>query len=134
MAEQRTSRSRRKDDERDAREERPRERDGDGEEAEQDRQRSSRSARDGGLTAGRAARMGLREIADLTGRQPEGVTGVERTEDGWLVGVEVVEIRRVPSSADLLATYEADLDADGELVSYRRTRRYARGREDDGDS
>jgi Gas vesicle synthesis protein GvpO len=134
MAEQRTSRSRRKDDERDAREARPRERDGDGEEAEQDRQRSSRSARDGGLTAGRAARMGLREIADLTGRQPEGVTGVERTEDGWLVGVEVVEIRRVPSSADLLATYEADLDADGELVSYRRTRRYARGREDDGDS
>jgi Gas vesicle synthesis protein GvpO len=134
MAERRTRRTRREHDERDTRAERPRERDGDDAEVEQDRPRSSRRARDGGLTAGRAAKLGLREIADLTGRQPEGVTVVERTEDGWLVGVEVVEIQRVPSSADLLATYEADLDANGELVSYRRTRRYARGREDDGDS
>jgi hypothetical protein len=58
----------------------------------------------------------------------EGVTGVERTEDGWLAGIEVVEDRRIPSSADILATYEAALDTEGELLSYRRARRYPRGR------
>ena len=64
---------------------------------------------------------------------PEGVTGVERSQDGWLVTVEVVEDRRIPSSTDMLSTYEAEIDGDGELLSYRRVQRYARGRGDNGD-
>ena len=83
-----------------------------------------------GMTAGEAAKAALREIAALTAKQPEGVTGVERTEDGWTVGVELLEDQRIPSSADILATYETTIDADGELLSYRRVRRYARGRGD----
>jgi hypothetical protein len=91
-----------------------------------------RSARRSGsaMTAGEAAKAALREIAQLTEKRPEGITGVERTEDGWAVGIELVEDQRIPSSADILATYEATIDGDGELVSYRRVRRYARGRGD----
>ncbi|NMH95642.1 gas vesicle protein [Pseudonocardia bannensis] len=79
-------------------------------------------------SAGAAARLAAREVADLTGRTPEGIVSVQRSEDGWVVGIEVVEARRIPDSADILATYEAELDAHGELLSYRRTRRYSRGR------
>jgi len=82
------------------------------------------------MTAGEAAKAALREIAALTAKQPEGVTEVERTEDGWTVGIELVEDQRIPSSSDILATYETMIDADGELLSYRRVRRYARGRGD----
>jgi hypothetical protein len=82
------------------------------------------------MTAGEAAKAALREIAALTAKQPEGVTEVERTEDGWTVGIELVEDQRIPSSSDILATYETTIDADGELLSYRRVRRYARGRGD----
>jgi len=82
------------------------------------------------MTAGEAAKAALREIAALTAKQPEGVTGVERTEDGWVVGIELLEDQRIPSSSDILATYETMIDADGELLSYRRVRRYARGRGD----
>jgi hypothetical protein len=83
------------------------------------------------LTAAEAGRYGLRQIAELTGKDPEGVTGVEPLEDdGWLVTIEVIEDRRIPSSTDLLATYETELGTDGDLVSYRRVRRYARGRGD----
>jgi hypothetical protein len=82
------------------------------------------------LTAAEAGHYGMRQIAGLTGKEPEGVTGVEPTEDGWLVSVEVVETRRIPASTDLLATYETEIGPDGELVSYRRVRRYARGRGD----
>jgi Gas vesicle synthesis protein GvpO len=92
---------------------------------------AGRQAADG-ITAAQAARSGLRSVAELIGKQPEGVTAVEPTEDGWLVGVEVVADRRVPSSADILAVYEAALDAGGDLVSYRRLRSYPRGRGDDG--
>ena len=82
------------------------------------------------MTAGEAAKSALNQIAELTAKQPEGVTGVERTEDGWTVGIELLEDQRIPSSADILATYETTMDADGELLSYRRVRRYARGRGD----
>ncbi len=96
--------------------------------------RRSRRGHGAGLTAAEAGRAALRHIAGLTGKELEGVTGVEPVEDTWVVGVEVVEDRRIPSSTDILATYETELDLDGELVSYRRVRRYTRGRGDNGDS
>lgn len=94
----------------------------------------SRSAKRRGtnIRPAEAAKRGLTEIIELTGKEAEGVTGVEPTEDGWVVGVEVIEDRRVPSSSDILATYEAEIDSSGELTSYRRIRRYARGRGDSG--
>ena len=52
---------------------------------------------------------------------------VERSDDGWRVGVEVVESHRIPESCDILAIYEVGLEAGGDLASYRRTERYARG-------
>jgi len=66
-------------------------------------------------------------VAELTGHDVETVISIERNDDGWKVGVEVVETRRIPDSADILASYEVFVDCEGELVSYRRTHRYARG-------
>jgi hypothetical protein len=96
--------------------------------------RRSHGARRAGITAAKAGLVGMRQISELTGKEPEGITGVEPADDGWVVGVEVVEDKRIPSSTDILATYETEVDSDGELVSYRRVRRYTRGRGDDGDA
>jgi Gas vesicle synthesis protein GvpO len=85
------------------------------------------------LSAAEAGREGLRQIIELTGKDPESVTGVKRSQDGWLVTVEVVEDRRIPSSTDVLSTYETEIDGDGELLSYRRVQRYSRGRGNNGD-
>jgi Gas vesicle synthesis protein GvpO len=108
------------------------ERDSDGEDTTSGSRGPSRR-RDADLTAAEAAQRGLRQIGELTGKETEGVTGVEPAEDGWIVGVEVVEDRRVPSSADLLATYQTELDIRGEMLSYRRVRRYPRGRGDNSE-
>lgn len=82
----------------------------------------------GGLSAAAAARCAARAVCELTGHDAETVISVERGGDnGWKVGVEVVETHRIPDSADILASYEVVLDREGELVSYRRTHRYARG-------
>ncbi len=88
---------------------------------------SRRRPRQRRLPAGRAAQAALQHITDLTGREPVGVVSVDPADNGWLVTVEVIEDRRVPSSADILAMYEAEIDLDGELLSYGRTQRYMRG-------
>jgi hypothetical protein len=74
-----------------------------------------------------AARAAARHVADFTGRSPECVVSIDRADGGWQVGVEVVEIQRIPDTQDVLAIYEVRVDHGGDLLSYRRTRRYARG-------
>jgi hypothetical protein len=91
----------------------------------------ARPARHRPLSAGDVARSAMEQLADLTAREPEGVTGLERNDDGWQVDVEVVESRRVPASTDVLATYEVLLDDRGRLTGYQRAGRYTRGRTDD---
>ncbi|MEV4375539.1 gas vesicle protein GvpO [Streptosporangium sp. NPDC049644] len=85
------------------------------------------------LSAATAGVTGLRQIAELTSKDTEGVTQVRPAEDGWLVDVEVVEDRHIPSSGDMLALYQVQLDPEGDLLSYRRVRRYRRGRADSGE-
>lgn len=72
------------------------------------------------------AREAARQLAELTGREPETVTGMSRTDDGWQVELDVLELHRVPETADVLAAYVVETDDEGQLVSYRRTRRYVR--------
>lgn len=86
------------------------------------------------LSTVEVAGAGLRQIAELTGKEVIGVTSIRALEDGWSVEVEAVEDRRIPSSSDLLAVYEAQLGTDGALVGYRRKKRYARGWGDKGDA
>lgn len=88
---------------------------------------------DGQLTAAKAARLGLEQIEELTGKKPEGVTSVEPTDEGWTVGVEVIEDERIPSSTDMLAVYQAELNKAGDLQSCRRVRRYSRGSAENGE-
>jgi hypothetical protein len=75
------------------------------------------------------AQRARRELVEITGLRPEGVTSLERDDDGqWKVTVELLELSRIPNTDDVLGTYEASVDASGELLSYRRVRRYARSR------
>ncbi len=75
-----------------------------------------------------AAQLAPRYITEMTGRRPARITAVEPDDDGgFIVEAELVEDRRIPSSADMLALYELELDADGSLLWYGRTRRYMRG-------
>ncbi|MFD3836525.1 gas vesicle protein [Streptomyces sp. NPDC058642] len=70
------------------------------------------------------------QLAELTGMSAESVSSFEQTEDGWSLEVEVLEISRVPDTMSLMASYQVELDPQGELTGYRRVRRYERGRSD----
>ncbi|MGX1478638.1 UNVERIFIED_CONTAM: hypothetical protein RKD50_007446 [Streptomyces canus] len=70
------------------------------------------------------------QLAELTGMAAENVSSFEQTEDGWSLEIEVLELSRVPDTMSLMASYQVDLDPDGQLTGYRRVRRYERGRAD----
>ena len=40
--------------------------------------------------------------------------------------MELLELSRVPETDDVLGSYEVEFDENGELLGYRRLRRYAR--------
>lgn len=88
------------------------------------------SAEEEGRGPGEIAKRAARQLLELTGRAAEGVTALERTDEGWRVEIEVLETRRIPDTTDMLAVYAVEVDGDGNLLGYSRTRRYVRGRED----
>ncbi|MBB5798815.1 gas vesicle protein GvpO [Streptomyces caelestis] len=70
------------------------------------------------------------QLAELTGMTAESVSSFEQTEQGWALEVEVLELERVPDTMSLMASYQVELDGQGQLTGYRRVRRYERGRSD----
>ncbi|MFD3514672.1 gas vesicle protein [Streptomyces sp. NPDC058657] len=99
-----------------------------GEEQREEPREEPKSARKPGpMQVLRAARE---QISELTGMPAESVSSFEQTEDGWVLKVEVLELERVPDTMSLIASYEVQLDPDGELTGYRRVGRYERGRAD----
>jgi hypothetical protein len=88
----------------------------------------------GGAPPGRATelvRAARRQIEELIGETPESVSGVRRTDGGWAVSFEVVEVRRIPETTDVLSSYEVTVDDDGNLLDLERRRRYRRSQVDD---
>ena len=77
-------------------------------------------------SAASVVRRARDQLAELTGRESEGVLGFERTENGWLVQVELVELKRIPSTTDVLGVYDVELDDNGTVHNYHRTNRYVR--------
>lgn len=75
------------------------------------------------------ARQAKEQLAQLTGLKADTVSELAKGEEGWCVAVELVEMKRIPESSDMLASYEALLDEKGTLISYKRVRRYLRGQE-----
>jgi hypothetical protein len=76
-------------------------------------------------------RQARTQLAELTGMTVETVSSFEQNGDGgWTLEIEVLELARVPDTMSLLASYQVELDPQGQLTGYRRVRRYERGRSD----
>ncbi len=73
------------------------------------------------------ARQVKLQLAQVTGLEALTVSGLSRDEQGWHASVDMIELKRLPDAADVLATYETVADDEGNLLSYQRLRRYLRG-------
>lgn len=78
----------------------------------------------------------IAQVADLTGMPVENVSALERDGDddggAWRVTVEVLELERVPSTMDVIGSYEIRLSDDGDVLGFNRRRRYHRAAAEDG--
>jgi len=98
-------------------------------EGQDDRPRSRSNHR---LTGRQVVRLAREQLFELIGRPVEQVLSMERDDDGdWQVLVQVVELERVPNSTDVLGAYRVTLDQGGDVVGYRRIRRYVRAQADE---
>lgn len=77
------------------------------------------------------AKIVLDELEELVGCPAEGVTGVRKDGEGWVVTAEVLELERIPETTDVMGSYEVTVDDDGTLTGYRRVRRYLRAQVED---
>jgi hypothetical protein len=78
------------------------------------------------MTGPEIAERAKEQLAQITGLKPGTVSALSKDEEGWHVTVDMVEMKYVPDTGDVLAAYEALLDDKGNLLSYQRTRRYRR--------
>jgi hypothetical protein len=83
------------------------------------------------LSSIEATRAAKEYFTELTGKECERISGLSRTENGWSVVLEVVELERIPQTTDLMASYCVNLDLSGELLGYDRIRRYCRCQPDE---
>jgi hypothetical protein len=85
------------------------------------------------------SRMSARDLAlearatikDMTGLEPERVSGLQWDGESWLVTVEACEMTRIPNTTDVMAAYVVQLDDSGGLLGYKRDHRYLRGEAED---
>ena len=62
------------------------------------------------------------DLSKLTALEVGSTVGAARDDDGWVVGMEVVEKHSLPDGMDVLATYETKLDPDGNMLEFKRIR------------
>jgi Gas vesicle synthesis protein GvpO len=77
-----------------------------------------------------AARKTKEQLQELLGTSAEQVTAVNRSEKGWVVTVEMLELRRIPETMDVLGVYEVELSRRGQVVAWHRTGRHHRSEVD----
>lgn len=82
---------------------------------------------DGRLSAAELSHAAITTVEELTGYEPEAVTGLEWDGDSWEVTVDVLELSRIPNTTDVLASYVVQLDEKGTLRGFKRARRFQRG-------
>jgi hypothetical protein len=82
---------------------------------------------DGRLSAAELGQAALTTVQELTGYDPEAITGLEWDGESWQVTVDVLEVARIPNTTDVLGSYVVQLDEGGTLRGLRRARRYQRG-------
>lgn len=90
------------------------------------------STADSRRTPVEAARLARQLVEELFGMPVEAVSAIARGGDGggWAVTLELLELARIPDTTSVLGSYEAVLDANGDLVEAKRIRRYARNQTD----
>lgn len=67
------------------------------------------------------------EIKELIKKEPESISLIEKTKEGWRIECEVLEKKSVPETYDLLRIYEFKLDKNAKITEFKQLKKVRRG-------
>ena len=67
------------------------------------------------------------QLVGTTGLKPVGAVRAFKADDGWHVGVEMLEMSRIPTATDVLGDYDVLLAEDGTMLRFKRKLTRLRG-------
>lgn len=66
-------------------------------------------------------------IKGLLNKEPESISSIEKTKEGWILQCELLEKKSVPEIFDLLKIFEFMLDNNGNILSFKQIKKIRRG-------
>ena len=75
-----------------------------------------------GSGVGEMAERVKKELSQLTGLQPSGLTGISEENGEMTMKLEMLEKKSIPDSQDVLGIYEVRLTPDGKIKQFTRIR------------
>ena len=60
------------------------------------------------------------QLSEVIGLKLSSTLGASKDDQGWRISVEMIEKKSIPDGMDILATYEARLNDEGELLEFSR--------------
>lgn len=62
------------------------------------------------------------ELHELTGLEISSTLGATKENGQWQVALEAVEKHSIPDGMDILANYQTQFDAEGNMLEFKRTK------------
>jgi hypothetical protein len=84
------------------------------------------------MNADERIRKAQEDFTRLSRMPLSGVTGLAKTDEGWVVSLEALERRAIPDTMDVLGLYEVRLDNEGNLLGFERKKLRKRGETEEG--
>ena len=69
----------------------------------------------------------LSEIKEALKKEPESISSIEKTKEGWTVQCEVLEKKSIPETYDLLKVFEFKLDNNAKITGFKQLHKIRRG-------
>jgi len=79
------------------------------------------------MNADKIIKKAQEDFARLSKIPVDGVIGLSKTDEGWVVSLEALERRAIPDTMDVLGFYEVRLDNEGNLLGFERKKLRKRG-------
>lgn len=67
------------------------------------------------------------QLTEVTGLKPLTITETFKDEKGWHIGLDMLEMSRIPTATDILGDYEVLVDEEGDMLRFERKRTRLRG-------
>lgn len=67
------------------------------------------------------------QIKELLKKEPESISSIEKSGEGWTLHCDVLEKKSVPETYDLLRIYEFKLDKNAKITEFKQLRKIRRG-------